>query len=204
VHRTPSFFDSGGLMPDYRRLFQPGGTFFFTLVTHRRRPVFRSDEARQCLREAILDVQSERPFELVAIVLLPEHLHCVWKLPNDDSDFSKRWGRIKSQFTKSWLSTGGRETVVSAARAEHHECGVWQKRFWEHGIRDEEDFIHHVNYIDYNPVKHGLVRCPHEWPHSSFMRWVEQGYYRRDWLCECVESPAVAPDWLRAGDTFGE
>lgn len=156
-------------MPSYRRLFQPGGTFFFTLVTHHRRPLFRSDEARRCLREAILCEQNKHRFELVATVLLPEHLHCIWKLPDEDSDFSKRWGRIKSKFTKLWLAAGGREVAVSVARAEHHECGVWQKRFWEHGIRDEEDFSHHVNYIHYNPVKHGLVRCPHEWPHSSFL-----------------------------------
>jgi putative transposase len=191
-------------MPNYRRLFQPGGTFFFTLVTDRRRPLFRSDNARQCLREAILHVQKEHPFEIVASALLPEHFHCIWKLPDEDSGYSKRWGCIKSRFTRSWLAGGGRETAVSSARVDHRECGVWQKRFWEHRIRDEEDFFRHVNYIHYNPVKHGLVRCPHQWPHSSFLRWAEQGHYRQDWLCECERSPTAIPDWLRMGDAFGE
>jgi putative transposase len=191
-------------MPNYRRLFQPGGTFFFTVVTHDRRELFRSDEARRCLHDAIRAVQDERPFELVATVLLPQHLHCIWKLPAGDCDFSKRWGRVKSGFTKLWLAGGGRDTAISAARAKHRESGVWERRFWEHRIRDEEDFIRHVNYIHYNPVKHGLARCPHAWPYSSFPRWVEQGYYRRDWLCDCGPSRLEIPAWLRDEGGFGE
>ncbi len=191
-------------MPNYRRPFQPGGTFSFTVVTNGRRPLFQADEARQCLREAIRAVQEDRPFEMAAIVLLPEHLHCVWKLPDGDFDFSRRWGCIKSRFSKLWLCAGGSATRTCASRAKRHESGVWQRRFWDHRIRDEEDMIRHVNYIHYNPVKHGLVRCPHAWPHSSFLRWVEQGCYHRDWLCDCAGPKLSVPDWLRKGDAFGE
>ena len=192
------------VVPDYRRPFQPGGTLFFTVVTNNRRPLFHTEQAREYLREAISVVQRERPFETMAIVLLPEHLHCIWKLPERDSDFSRRWGCIKSRFTKLWRSAGGAEKGSSVSRTKRSEGSLWQRRFWDHRIRDEEDMIHHVNYIHYNPVKHGLVRCPHAWPYSSFLRWVEQGYYRRDWLCDCAGPTDPVPDWLRKGDAFGE
>jgi len=191
-------------MPNYLRPWRPGGTFFFTVVTYGRRPLFLDEQARHCLREAILTVRKDRPFEMLAIVLLPQHLHCIWKLPDEDMDFSKRWGCIKSRFTKTWLSvrTGG--TKISASRKKRHESCLWQRRFWDHRIRDEEDMIRHVNYIHYNPVKHGLVRCPYAWPHSSFLKWVEEGYYRRDWLCDCDKPADKGPTWFRDGDTFGE
>jgi len=191
-------------MPNYVRRYAPGGTFFFTVVTHNRRPLFSSDQARACLRKVVMAVQNERPFDLVATVLLPDHWHCVWALPEGDFDYSKRWGIIKSRFTKRWLSTGGQSRTVSAARTRHRERGIWQKRFWEHKIRDEEDFMRHVHYIHYNPVKHGLTRCPHQWPHSSFERWVSEGYYGRDWLCVCDDKTPTVPDHLREGPTFGE
>ena len=185
-------------MPDYRRVFQPGGTFFFTLVTARRRPIFSSEGARRNLHVAMRDVQTQRPFEIIAIVLLSEHLHCVWRLPDDDGDFSTRWACIKAGFSHLWLAAGGSEVPVSPNRRRHRERGVWQERFWEHMIRDEEDMIRHVNYIHYNPVKHGLVRCPHAWPHSSFHKWVKEGYYREDWLCDCDRPSIVQPDWFPA------
>ena len=191
-------------MPEYRRLFQPGGTFSFTVVTNDRRPLFRGERARQCLREAILEVQKDRPFDVVAMVLLPQHLHCIWRLPDEDCDFSSRWGRIKSRFTRLWLTGKRVSQQVCASRGKRHERTVWQRRFWEHRIRDEVDMFRHVNYIHYNPVKHGLVRCPHAWPHSSFLRWAEEGYYRRDWLCDCAEPTGTAPDWICNGDLFGE
>lgn len=103
-----------------------------------------------------------------------------------------------------WLARSGRDVEVSETRKHHRERGIWQKRFWEHRIRDEEDFVRHVNYIHFNPVKHGLARCPHEWENSSFGKWVEEGYYRRDWLCDCGnQRPAETTD-LFAGDDFGE
>jgi putative transposase len=189
-------------MPNYRRAYQPGGTFFFTVVTHRRQKLFQREEARQILREAIQRVQNERPFEITAIVLLPEHLHCIWKLPEADADFSRRWGCIKKYFTQAWLKErcamhtlpdgGGFEENVSPSRRKHRERGVWQKRFWEHRIRDENDYMRHVNYIHYNPVKHRLVNCPHEWEYSSFASWLKDGYYNENWLCSCkarIEMP---------------
>jgi len=191
-------------MPNYIRRYAPGGTFFFTVITHDRRPLFSSSVARTSLREAVLEVQEKWPFELVATVLLPQHWHCVWTLPNGDFDYSKRWGLIKSRFTKRWLAAGGHSLTVSLARVRHHERGVWQKRFWEHKIRDEEDFIRHVNYIHYNPVKHRLTRYPHQWPHSSFGQWVSEGYYKRDWHCVCNGKTPTVPDRLREGLAFGE
>ena len=191
-------------VPNYRRPFWPGGMFFFTVVTNDRRPLFQAEQARQCLREAMRAVQEDRPFEVAAMVLLPQHLHCLWKLPDDDFDFSRRWGCIKSRFSKLWLATGAARTGVSVSRAKRHECGIWQRRFWDHRIRDEEDWIRHVNYIHYNPVKHGLVRCPHAWPHSSFLHWTREGYYREDWLCDCAGAQQAVPNWLQQGDAFGE
>jgi putative transposase len=191
-------------MSHYIRRYAAGGTFFFTVVTCDRRPLFASDTARSGLRDVLLGVQTQLPFELVATVLLPEHWHCVWALPDNDFDYSKRWGLIKSRFSKLWLSTGGRAAPVSAARARRHERGVWQKRFWEHKIRDEEDLRRHVNYIHFNSVRHGLARCPHEWPHSSFSRWVDEGYYRSDWLCDCHGRQPIVPEALRNGSAFGE
>lgn len=184
-------------MPNYLRHFQTGGTFFFTVVTAERRPLFLDDTARIYLRTAIQTVQDEQPFEMVAIVLLPEHIHCIWTLPEGDSDFSARWSCIKRQFTKQWLSGCRSATAISPTRRKHRECGVWQKRFWEHRIRDEMDLIHHVNYIHYNPLKHSLVSCPHAWPYSSFHRWVREGYYREDWLCRCEGRQAIVPDFAQ-------
>jgi putative transposase len=191
-------------MSNYKRIYEPGGMFFFTLVTHRRRRLFSSNVARQWLRQAIAAEKMQHPFDLTAIVLLPEHLHCVWKLPESDSDYSRRWGRIKSNFTKLWLAHAGGEIQISRTRGAHRERGVWQRRFWEHRIRDEEDFMRHVNYIHFNPVKHGLARCPHEWTSSSFAGWVKEGFYKRDWLCDCGSHRSVETEKLFAGDDFGE
>jgi putative transposase len=117
-------------MPDYKRTYKGGGMFFFTLVTHRRRHLFSKSTARKCLRQAILEEKEQHPFDLVAIVLLPDHLHCILELPVNDADFSKRWGRIKSSFSKMWMGTGGKEAEISQTRRIHRERGIWQKRFW--------------------------------------------------------------------------
>ena len=98
-------------------------------------------------------------------------------------------------FTKHWITDHRDEAAISPTRRRHRECGVWQKRFWEHRIRDEEDMIHHVNYIHYNPAKHGLACCPHAWAYSSFHRWVREGYYREDWLCVCEGRQPIMPDF---------
>jgi len=182
-------------MSNYRRRSQPGGTFFFTVVTAERRPLFSDNAARAYLRAAISTVQAEQPFKVSAIVLLPDHIHCVWTLPENDADYSARWSCIKRLFTKQWIADHRTEAAISQTRRGHRECGVWQKRFWEHRIRDEADMIHHVNYIHYNPVKHSLASCPHAWAYSSFHQWVKEGYYREDWLCICDGRQAVMPDF---------
>lgn len=172
-------------MPEYRRAFQPGGIFFFTVVTQDRRRFLCNDRAREFLRIAIRSVQRESPFELPAIVLLPDHLHCIWELPDGDGDFSTRWSRIKRLFTKQWLEIDGLRGEVSLSKKKHREAGVWQRRFWEHMIRDQQDLENHVNYVHFNPVKHGYVDCPHAWPYSSFHGWVKQGTYDAYWKCTC-------------------
>ena len=138
------------------------------------------------------------------MVLLPDHLHCIWKLPEEDADFSVRWSCIKKAFTQSWIKAGGQEGAIPRYRGKLRERGIWQRRFWEHTIRNEDDFIKHVNYIHYNPVKHNLVTCPHLWPYSSFHRWVEEGYYAPDWLCDCEKRNIQAPDFADTENNVGE
>ncbi len=180
-------------MPEFTRAFAPGGTFFFTVVTHQRRPLFAAQRARTLLRRAMDTVRAHRPFQLDAIVLLPDHLHCIWTLPPDDTDFSTRWRKIKETFTREYLAAGGPESRVSAGQERKGLRGVWQQRFWEHTIRDETNFERHMNYIHFNPVKHGRATCPHNWPWSSFSRWVKQGAYDADWCCQCNGRPVEPP-----------
>ncbi len=136
------------------------------------------------LRSAIKEVQAVRPFNIDAWVLLPDHLHCIWTLPDGDSDFSKRWGMIKARFTKKvgGLLVGGAHPTGS--RLKKREGLVWQRRFWEHTIRDERDFEMHCDYIHHNPVKHGLVESPDEWEYSTFSRFVKNGIYTKNWGSE--------------------
>jgi putative transposase len=173
-------------MPDYRRARVPGGTFFFTIVTFNRRPIFADPANVMRLREAIRAVRQERPFEIDAAVVLHDHMHHIWTLPADDSDYSWRIGRMKALFTKSLNAEG----VVGSAhpttsRHKHREACVWQRRFWEHVIRDERDYEHHVDYLHFNPVKHGLAPCPHGWDYSSFDLWCRRGVYEKSWCCSC-------------------
>ncbi len=119
------------------------------------------------------------PFVIDAFVLLPDHLHCMWTLPDDDQDFSKRWRLIKGSFSRRCDSRF--KGVLTASRKHKQEQAIWQRRFWEHVIRDERDFTRHVEYIHYNPVKHGLVKMPREYPYSSFHRYVANGLYELEW-----------------------
>jgi putative transposase len=169
----------GLLIMQYRRAKTPGGTFFFTVVTYRRRKFLCVPENIILLRQAFREVMSEHPFKIDAAVVLPDHLHCLWTLPHQDEDFSTRWRLIKSHFTRHCEKMY--QGVVSASRQHKQERAVWQRRFWEHQIRDETDFIHHVEYIHYNPVKHGLVNAPIEWEYSSFHKYVKRGQYPADW-----------------------
>jgi putative transposase len=166
---------------NYRRWFVPGGTFFFTVVTHQRYPLFRDPEARTLLGDKIRYVQTRLPFETLAIVLLHDHLHAIWRLPPGDSDYSHRWRVIKGDFTATWCGGHGKEGHVSTAREARGNRGVWQRRFWEHTIEDEDDLRDYCDYIHYNPVKHGYVERPADWPHSSFARFVAAGEYEPGW-----------------------
>ncbi|MBI5599842.1 MAG: transposase, partial [Deltaproteobacteria bacterium] len=129
--------------------------------------------------EAFKRVIAERPFTIDAFVLLPDHIHCIWTLPENDNDFSTRWRLFKSFFTKGCRDElKGPQTDSMLKKGEQ---AVWQRRFWEHTIRDEDDFIRHTDYIHYNPVKHGLAESPKDWPHTSFHRYVDMGVYDREW-----------------------
>jgi putative transposase len=170
-----------GAMPDYRRYLFEGATYFFTVVTHERRPILTDPPARSCLRAAIRCVQQERPFRVVAIALLPDHLHTVWTLPSGDADYVLRWAQIKESFTRCYLAAGGAEGARSVSRQRHRERAVWQRRYWEHTIRNEDDLKRCVDYIHWNPVKHGLVEHMHDYPWSTFHRFVREGEYDLAW-----------------------
>jgi putative transposase len=163
----------------YRRAFIPGGSFFFTLVTQGRKSIFATAEAVEVLRDAFRSVRKSRPFKIDAIVVMPDHLHCIWTLPPSDADFSTRWRLIKTGFTKH--CDPALRPAPGRARKAKQEQAVWQHRYWEHLLRDETDFAHHIDYIHYNPVKHGLTVSPMDWPYSSFRRYVEAGIYPPDW-----------------------
>ena len=162
-------------MVRYRRNLLPGGTFFFTLTVTDRRSSVLVDHIDP-LRRAFRTARRERPFGIDAIVVLPDHLHMIMTLPPDDADFSGRWRRIKSLFTRLVVSRG-----FECKRDRRGEYALWQKRFWEHTVRDDRDFERHVDYIHYNPVKHGLASQVSDWPHSSFHRYVRLGVLPRDW-----------------------
>ena len=168
-------------MSEFRRWYVPGGMYFFTVVTQDRLPVFQCPEAVRMLGQFMRKVRRRYPFRTVAIVVLPDHLHCVWTLPQGDADFSGRWRRIKRAFSDHWVSVGGLEASRSESRTRRGEHGVWQRRFWEHQIRDEVDLERHLDYVHYNPVKHGLAARPADWPWSSFLMHVRLGQYPPDW-----------------------
>ncbi len=168
-------------MPNYRRIYIPGSTYFFTVVTHNRLPLFNDEAARSWLRRSFRQVRQELPFQIDAICLLPDHLHCLWTLPPDDADYSRRWQRIKAGFSKDMVRRGGLDRRARPSRTRKGEVEVWQRRFWDHCIRDERDLRCHFDYIHYNPVKHGLAGRPLDWPWSSFGRYVHLGWYAEDW-----------------------
>lgn len=187
-------------MPNYRRACVPGGSFFFTLVCEQRVPLFADARARRLLGSVLRRAQSNWPFTINAIVLLPDHLHAIWSLPSGDTAYSARWGWIKKEFTQGWLDLGGDEQRVSSGGKREGRRGVWQRRFWEHTLESEDDFERHFDYIHYNAVKHKLVRCPRDWKSSSFHRWVDAGVYPADWAC----ANRAPPDFRDIEDSVGE
>ncbi len=168
-------------MSRYRRLSLAGGTYFFTVVMYRRQTILCDDMMRSALRAAIESVRRTRPFTIDAWVLLPDHLHCIWTLPEGDADFSTRWMMIKRKVSFTCATNYLRKDLLTASKQKHRESTLWQRRFWEHQIRDDDDFARHMDYLHFNPVKHGLVANVKEWPYSSFHRLVEQGRYSANW-----------------------
>ncbi|NMG21064.1 REP-associated tyrosine transposase [Brasilonema bromeliae] len=163
----------------YRRAKVNGGSYFFTVVTHNRRKFLCEPDNISLLRNAFRYVMQQHPFEIDAIIVLPDHIHSIWTLPDGEHDFSTRWRLIKSYFSRQCATEYQGE--ISKAREKKKEQAIWQPRFWEHQIRDDKDFAHHVEYIHYNPVKHGLVAAPKDWQYSSFHRYVRDGIYDMDW-----------------------
>jgi putative transposase len=185
-------------MSDYRRWFVAGGSFFFTVVVNGRRRLFDDARAVAILGKVLRDCHARWPVTVNAIVLLPDHLHTIWTMPPGDAEYPKRWGWIKKEFTKAWLTDtvdqavpDNRERAISSSRRRERRRGVWQPRYWEHTLKDENDFERHLDYIHWNPVKHSHSHCPHEWPHSSFHRYVEHGVYDHHWGCFTEPPPAA-------------
>ncbi|AZP13229.1 REP-associated tyrosine transposase [Undibacterium parvum] len=167
-------------MSNYRRSNIAGGTYFFTLNSFRRQPILTLAPLRHALRLAIQNIRLSHPFEIDAWVLLPDHLHCIWTLPEGDSGFSMRWSLIKRMVTQTCANDFS-VADLSPSRIQRKESAIWQRRFWEHQIRDDEDFERHVDYIHWNPVKHGLVQHALDWPYSTFHRYVETGKLTPNW-----------------------
>ena len=175
-------------MPDYRRYRIPGGCYFFTVNLLERHPNDLLVRHVDLLRETVREVRQRRPFHIDGWVVLPDHLHCIWTLPTGDADFTTRWRLIKAGFSKRLPKTERRSKV----RVNRGERGIWQRRFWEHAIRDERDYANHMDYLHFNPVKHGHVGRVADWPYSSFARCVERGLYPRDWAGAGIDADRVA------------
>jgi putative transposase len=164
-------------MPNYRRAWHPGGTYFFTVNLLERSGNDLLVRHIDLLRASVRVIRTAHPFTIHAWVVLPDHLHCVIELPAGVTDFSLRWRLIKSHFSKSLAKT----ELLSATRVRRGERGIWQRRFWEHLIRDDKDFSAHMDYVHINPFKHGLVKKVSDWPYSTFHHLVEQGDYPANW-----------------------
>jgi putative transposase len=164
-------------MPEYRRNRVPGGTYFFTanLLDRSSDLLVRRIGA---LRDSVRQVRARTPFHIDAWVVLPDHMHCLWTLPPGDADYSGRWRAIKIAFSKSVPADEARSSV----RRSRGERGIWQRRYWEHTIRDDRDYAAHMDYTHFNPVKHCLATHPADWPFSSFRHCVAVGLYPADWL----------------------
>jgi len=163
----------------YRRANVAGGTFFFTLNLADRSSRLLLDHI-DLLRDTLRIVRRRHPFELVAMVVLPDHLHAVWALPPDDCDYPLRWSLIKSGFSRRLVKS----EYISETRHRKRERGIWQRRYWEHQIRDDADLARHVDYVHINPVKHGYVQAPVNWAYSSIHRYIRRGILPSNWAVE--------------------
>jgi len=175
-------------MTNYRRNYIQGGYYFFTVVLNDRKSGLLLTYIDK-LREAFSEVKKHHAFEIVAVVVLPEHLHCILRLPEGDDDFSLRLRLIKSNFSRKLPKL----ERISVSRKTKQERGIWQRRFWEHSLRDEADLKRHIEYMYFNPVKHGLAGCVADWEHSSFHRDVERGLFSNSWAGNC-------DDFIEAGE----
>ena len=169
-------------MSRYRRANMDGGVFFFTVtLADRSSDLLVRQVAR--LRRAYQSVQLRYPFQTIAICIPPDHLHAIWSLPEGDSDFPLRWNLIKSNFSRAFPSSARRTN----SKASRREKGIWQRRYWEQAIRNEADLARHVDYIHFNPVKHGYATKVRDWPFSSFHRFVSEGILPADWAGDVGE-----------------
>jgi putative transposase len=169
-------------MSYYRSLKIEGGAFFFTVALADRGSELLVRHVER-LRRAYVEVEKRCPFETVAICILPDHIHALWRLPEGDADYASRWSLFKTGFSRGLPAAKAR----SASKIAKREKGIWQRRYWEHAIRDDLDFERHVNYIHFNPVKHGLVTRVADWPFSGFHRYVAQGILPPDWAGDAGE-----------------
>lgn len=158
-------------MSNYHRLFLKGGTYFFTVVTYKRQPILCEKHALERLKSAFHYVKKKHFFQIHGLVILPDHLHCIWQLPKDDDNYSLRWNMLKRYF-----SIG-----LDSCSNQRREKNIWQRRFWEHLIRDEANLHNCLDYIHYNPVKHGYVTKPYDWDFSTFRDQVWRGFYDSHW-----------------------
>jgi putative transposase len=163
-------------MSAYRRNHEPGGTYFFTVTIKDRHSNLLTQNIQK-LKAAIEIVKQKTPFTIIALVVLPDHLHTIWQLPLGDSNYSKRWRQIKSEFSKRFAKT----EYINESRRKKNERGLWQRRYWEHTIINNEDLQKHIEYIHYNPVKHGYAKCAADWPYSTFHIYVKKGIYSKEW-----------------------
>jgi REP-associated tyrosine transposase len=173
-------------MPNYRRIWIPGGTYFFTVALADRQSALLTTHITE-LRTAFRIARGARPFATDAIVVLPDHIHAIWTLPPGDTDYATRWSHIKAMFSRA-LPASER---LSASRARKRERGIWQRRYWARAIVDENDFAAHVDYAHINPVKHGLAACAREWPWSNFHRYVREGVLAQEWAAPVVSAFAI-------------
>ena len=163
-------------MTGYRRNFIAGGSFFFTVNLADRRQQLLIEHIEE-LRDVFRTVRQRHPFEIDAMVVLPDHLHAVWTLPEGDADHPKRWSLIKAGFSRGLPRTES----IRASRLGKRERGIWQRRYWEHQIRDDGDLVRHVEYVHFNPVKHGYVKQAADWPYSSIHRFIREGRVAETW-----------------------